>query len=53
MVIWAPETPSGVWTPTVRVGDIGGQLGGSGNTIVLIALPIQNTLRTFHIYCSV
>ena len=30
MVIWAPESPDGVWTPTVRVGDIGGQLGGSG-----------------------
>jgi hypothetical protein len=30
MVVWAPEEPSGVWTPTVRVGDVGGQLGGSG-----------------------
>jgi hypothetical protein len=29
MVIWVPESESGVWAPTVRVGDIGGQLGGS------------------------
>ena len=30
MVIWTPEQISGIWSPTVRVGDIGGQLGGSG-----------------------
>ena len=30
MVIWASEEPSGIWSPTVRVGDVGGQLGGSG-----------------------
>ena len=28
--MWTPEYPSGVWVPIVRVGDIGGQLGGSG-----------------------
>ena len=29
MVIWDPDTVTGVWSPVVRVGDIGGQLGGS------------------------
>jgi elongator complex protein 2 len=29
MVVWEPEPISGVWVPIVRVGDIGGLLGGS------------------------
>jgi WD40 repeat protein len=29
MVIWTPDTNTGIWLPTVRVGDIGGMLGGS------------------------
>ena len=29
MVIWDPDAVTGVWSPVVRVGDIGGQLGGS------------------------
>ena len=33
MVIWASEVPSGIWSPTVRVGDVGGQLGGSGKSV--------------------
>jgi elongator complex protein 2 len=29
MVIWSPDmAANGVWTPTVRVGDVGGALGG-------------------------
>ena len=28
-MIWDPDTVTGVWSPVVRVGDIGGQLGGS------------------------
>ena len=29
MVLWCPDLHSGVWLPAVRVGDIGGMLGGS------------------------
>jgi WD40 repeat protein len=29
MIIWLPDGGDGVWTPAVRIGDIGGQLGGS------------------------
>jgi elongator complex protein 2 len=29
MLIWQPEPFSGVWVPVVRIGDIGGTLGGS------------------------
>jgi len=29
MIIWDPDLSTGVWGPTVRVGDVGGQLGGS------------------------
>lgn len=28
MVIWRPDVVTGIWMPIVRVGDIGGQLGG-------------------------
>lgn len=35
MCIWSLDELSGVWTPNVRVGDIGGQLGGSvGNNLL-------------------
>ena len=37
MVIWTPEQISGIWSPTVRVGDIGGQLGGSGIIIIIFS----------------
>lgn len=29
MLIWQAEPISGIWIPTVRIGDIGGTLGGS------------------------
>jgi elongator complex protein 2 len=29
MIIWQPDETSGVWLPSVRIGDIGGTLGGS------------------------
>ena len=29
LVVWEPDSVSGVWSPQVRAGDIGGQLGGS------------------------
>jgi hypothetical protein len=29
MVIWMPDHHTGIWLPSVRVGDIGGMLGGS------------------------
>lgn len=38
MVIWASEVPSEIWSPTVRVGDIGGQLGGSGKNRVTVSV---------------
>ena len=40
MVIWASEVPSGIWSPTVRVGDVGGQLGGSGKSVK--PFPLKN-----------
>jgi WD40 repeat protein len=29
MVVWAPDPMDGIWSPTIRIGDIGGNLGGS------------------------
>eukprot|EP00595_Chromulina_sp_UTEXLB2642_P001667 CAMPEP_0196766466 /NCGR_PEP_ID=MMETSP1095-20130614/25117_1 /TAXON_ID=96789 ORGANISM="Chromulina nebulosa, Strain UTEXLB2642" /NCGR_SAMPLE_ID=MMETSP1095 /ASSEMBLY_ACC=CAM_ASM_000446 /LENGTH=88 /DNA_ID=CAMNT_0042128655 /DNA_START=370 /DNA_END=633 /DNA_ORIENTATION=- len=29
MIIWSPDSISGVWSPVIRMGDIGGTLGGS------------------------
>ena len=29
MCIWTTDTVSGIWSPRVRIGDLGGQLGGS------------------------
>jgi elongator complex protein 2 len=29
MVVWTPDPLDGIWTPTIRIGDIGGNLGGS------------------------
>lgn len=40
MVVWAPDAAlGGVWTPIVRVGDVGGALGGSvgGNLLGFVA----------------
>lgn len=29
MVVWSPDPSDGIWSPTIRIGDIGGNLGGS------------------------
>jgi elongator complex protein 2 len=29
MVVWAPDPMDGIWSPVIRIGDIGGNLGGS------------------------
>lgn len=29
MVVWVPDPVDGIWSPTTRIGDIGGNLGGS------------------------
>jgi elongator complex protein 2 len=29
MVVWSPDPIDGIWSPTIRIGDIGGNLGGS------------------------
>ena len=38
MILWSPDADSGIWIPTTRFGDIGGQLGGSvgGNLLGFI-----------------
>ena len=44
MVMWAPDAAAGgVWTPVVRMGDIGGALGGSigGNLLGFVAGSIS------------
>lgn len=44
MIIWLPDGDSGVWTPAVRIGDIGGQLGGSvgGNLLGFVGGCVLN-----------
>ena len=46
MVIWASEVPSGIWSPTVRVGDVGGQLGGSGENRKTVFFKHQHSTFT-------
>lgn len=29
LIIWRPEGPAGIWTPSVRLGDLGADIGGA------------------------
>lgn len=63
MIIWSPDSTSGVWSPVVRVGDIGGQLGGSvgGNLLGFVGGCLSPDARymlavgyggSLHLWCS-